>query len=162
MVFARILQIGCVVVASAACDQASVTPTSPAAAEQQPSPVARAAAIARLELSNGSVAGNEHGWLVRFVLRETSGRSFAVVKAVYVANDDGRVQVTDEGCWRQVIRVEPRETNNTFANIVPDPADVYGSCNPFAYGPTSQLRVTVAFVDDAGAVGAVTASIPTT
>lgn len=149
------------------CDRNTATPTSPVVEQAiAPAPVAPKVAIAQLELFDASVVAVPGGYSVAFLLKETSGQSGAVIKSVQIANDAGRVDVTDGSCWgwSTVIRVPPGGTLDAFDSrfasplLTPGP---YDYCGAYSIGATSQVRVTVVFADDGGTIGTVTASIPT-
>jgi hypothetical protein len=151
------------------CDRTLSSPTSPAVVSQTviPPPIVPKVSIARLELLNASVVTTRDGYYPGFLLKETSGQSAAIIKSVNVANDAGRVTVTDDGCWGRttVIRVNAGSTfdgfDGRYANPLLQP-DPYDYCGAYSLdGPTSQLRVTVIFADESGTIGTVTASIPT-
>ena len=94
---------------------------------------------------------------VKFLLRETSGKSGATIRLVevkvrqgYIYGDDDEVS-TGEDCWRRAIRVEAGATLDIFSLG----HDGLGSCQPAARGEiqTSPVRVVVTFTDDQGLTG---------
>ena len=90
-----------------------------------------------------------------FTLAEIGGKSGATVQSIDSQLDVGDADQTNESCWRQKIRVEPKGTSDAFKR-----PEVLSYCAPVVSGRNKAHRVTmvVIFADDSGYTGAVEAS----
>lgn len=105
----------------------------------------------------------------RFRIIETSGRSGAVIKSVVVkapfpvATPDHQWEETGENCWHSTVRVEAGGTLHAFFVEPYSPGGLY-YCAPFLSSLAAEglpsVVVTVTYVDDYGATGELSASIP--
>ena len=128
----RALTLGIVIVAlvgASACQDTGVTsvplpaPTtvSPSPPPPPPPPPPAPAAIAVLEMSNIKVVEYPplpplrqcYGYPVTFWLTEVTGLSGATIQGIVVSTT-GQSEGTGQGCWRDVIRVEPGGTLDYF------------------------------------------------
>ena len=104
--------------------------------------------------------GARFGYGVRFLLRETGGRSGATIDRIVVYGPSGSDE-TNPGCWRDSLRVPPEGELDTFYT---DAGAAWLSyCGPGSGGHTGApvLHIMVTFRDDNGVVGSVDAPIPT-
>jgi len=102
--------------------------------------------------------GARFGYEVRFLLRETGGRSGATVQRVVVYGPSGSDE-TGPGCWRDSLRVPPGGVLDTFHTDAGQYWLAY--CSPGSGGVvrTPSLTITVRFADDDGRVGEVQSKI---
>ena len=148
-----------------ACDSATrsiPTPMAPSA-PVPPSPVPDPPR-ATLEVSNFSVTEvsphsgqRDYVYLVKFWLKETSGTSGATVLSVWSSAGAGS-DLTDAGCWRERIRVEPGGTLDFFDKGWKD----LGYCAPITSSsiPAQSVGIVIAYIDDEGRRGLVDALAP--
>ena len=89
----------------------------------------------------------------RFQLRETGGKSGATIQNVFLGAVNGGGDNTGPVCWRDVLRVPPGGTLDTF--YTDEGYKWLGYCGVWSNGssetPTLQLIVT--FTDDDGVTG---------
>ena len=170
----RALTLGIVIVTlvgASACEDARTsvpvsapTPLSPPVPPPpvpQPPPPAPAA-IAVLEMSNVKVIEyppspplrQYYGYPVTFWLTEVTGMSGATIQGIVVSTT-GQSEGTGQGCWRDVIRVEPGGTLDYFERE--QQSLVY--CAPAVGSPSraSHVAIDVTYADDDGRVGTVNA-----
>jgi hypothetical protein len=150
------------------CSRTPAAPTSqpsgaPPIAESPAPPVPPPPApspSATLAVEHASV--HSDGTSVRFLLRETSGRSGATIDKVLVVGPNGGFDTYDRGCWQDRLRVPPGGTLDTFfadagvawlAYCAPRWGD--GTTIPF-------FRIVVTFLDDDGIVGTAEAVVNVT
>ena len=110
---------------------------------------------------NGLFIHNYYSYLVKFLLRETSGRSAALVRDVFVGKTSGEGENIGPQCMGDGIRVPPGGTVYDFYTdeLVRGWSWCYPA--PSSSGPLEQLRVIVTFTDDSGVIGRVSADVMT-
>jgi len=140
----------------------SPIPESVATPTPVPRPTNPSSALVTIENAFAIVSpdGSRFGYGVRFLLRETGGRSGATIDRVVVYGPSGSDE-TDPGCWRASLRVPPEGELDTFYT---DAGAAWLSyCGPGSGGHTASpvLHIVVTFRDDKGVVGSVDAPIPT-
>ena len=156
-----------------ACDDRSALPNSPSppptpgreppSPPPAPAPPTGGLSAAVLVMSNMRVTefpprpNNLYYWYgVQFLLSEVSGKSGATITNVQTSIT-GDADNTGPICWRDVIRVAPSGTLDTFG----EGWDALGYCAPGVGSPTPipSLSVLVSYVDDEGRAGSVAASV---
>jgi len=102
----------------------------------------------------GHSDGPIFGFAVRFLLRETGGKSGATITRVAVYGPDGS-DGTDQGCWRAALRVPPLGSLDTF--YTDEGANWLLYCGPGIAAKTAapSLYVIVTFTDDFGVSGSI-------
>lgn len=157
------------------CDsgpRSPITPTEPGPPPTTPAPPAMpppALPSFDASLSSASIViedafakvhpdGNRFGYEVRFLLRETSGRSAATITEVTVYGPEGS-DITGPGCWRETVQVKAGGSLDLFHTDAGQRHLVY--CAPGSGGQTRtpNLTVAVSFVDANGQPGTVGASV---
>jgi hypothetical protein len=137
----------------------SVTSTTPSPAPTSAAvlSVSRFTATAVPTTNDGSY---KFGYLVRFALAETGGKSGATIQNIETAIED-RFN-TGAGCWRDTLRVPPGGTLETFNTDAGEKWLSY--CAPDAASRTEASRVSlvVTFTDDDGRSSAVQATTSVT
>ena len=103
---------------------------------------------------------NRFDYGVRFLLRETGGRSGATVSGVTIVGPEGS-DITGPSCWRETIRVPPGATIDLFHTDAGQQHLLY--CAPTSGGVTSRpnLTVEVSFSDDDGKSSTVATGVET-
>jgi hypothetical protein len=98
--------------------------------------------------------GSIFGYEVRFLIRETGGKSGATINQITVYGPDSS-DITNAGCWRDAQRVAPLGKLDTFYTDLGSKWLAY--CGPGSAGktPSPSLDVTLTFTDDAGVVGSI-------
>ncbi|HUR22140.1 MAG TPA: hypothetical protein VMZ90_15090 [Vicinamibacterales bacterium] len=98
--------------------------------------------------------GASFGYGVRFLLRETGGKSGARIDQVVVYGPSGSDE-TSAGCWRDLLRVPALGRLDTF--YTDQGSDWLLYCGPGSGGTTASpaLTVIVTFTDDFGVTGAI-------
>jgi hypothetical protein len=126
-----------------------------------PPPPPAPAALSVLEMSHVKVieypptrSNRNYSYLVTFWLTEVTGLSSATIQGITVSTT-GEIQETGQGCWREVIRVEPGATLDYFERALQS----LSYCAP---GVGSQSRavyvaIEVTYADDDGRMGTVDA-----
>lgn len=150
--------------AAAGCAESPSVPLAPAPAipVTPPAPPPSGPAAASLAVEDPFVlvtgGGATYVYGVRFLLRETSGRSGATIERI-VIRGPAESDETGSTCWRTAVRVPPGGTLDTFYTDAG--ADWLLYCSPFNVGhtPAPALGVEITFHDDRGNVGSVTAAI---
>jgi hypothetical protein len=107
--------------------------------------------------------GDAFNYNEKFVLTETSGKSGATVQKIESSTDKGDTEITDVGCWRNTIRVEPGGSLDVF-EVGRDSIGDLSYCAPFAASrtETSRVSIVVTFTDDDGRSGIVQATATVT
>ena len=146
------------------CSQGSLAPASPTRIPlptPTPGPI-DATTNASVTIEDASAIihpdGARFGYEVRFLLRETGGRSGATVQRIAFYGPDGSDE-TGPGCWRDSLRVPPGGVLDTFHTDAGQYWLAY--CSPGSGGPvrTPSLSIVVTFTDDDGRVGEVGSKI---
>ena len=135
------------------CSEGSpVTPTRSPSPPAQPGPI-DANTNAAVAIEDASVVvyqlGSRFGYDVRFLLRETGGRSGATVLAVGIFNPD-QSDVTGRDCWRDPLRVPPGGVLDTFHTDAGQYWLAYCSPGSAGYARNRSLTIAVTFADDEG------------
>jgi hypothetical protein len=88
-------------------------------------------------------------YLLRFLLSETGGQSGATIQSIETTVLDEKSD-TGQSCWREILRVPPAGTLDTFDTDAGDKMLSY--CSPDAGSRTEASRVflTLTFTDDDG------------
>jgi hypothetical protein len=148
-----ILAVVALVMLQSACSGMTASPIEPLADV----PFKAIVDISRLGVYP-TAKGSRVWWDVSFRLRETGGRSGAVIEQVSVSGGGDEV-IISEGCWRRDIRVEPGGIQDTF--LWGPERDSLSQCAPGFLGRTVMpaIRVVVTFVDDSGVRGSVEATL---
>ena len=102
--------------------------------------------------------GSVFGFAVRFLLRETGGKSGATITRIVVYGPDGSDQ-TGQACWGPALRVPPLGSLDTF--YTDEGANWLLYCGPGIADKTAAplLYVIVTFTDDFGVSGSMGFSI---
>ena len=141
----------------------SATPSTPS---PTPAPGAPPRTAAQLAIEDASVSvqplpsSAAFGYVARFALKETSGKSGATIQNVLVGDLKGGGENTGPSCWRDTLRVPAGGTLDIFYTDAGQRR--LGYCAPVGYGDTSTPQVVVvrvSFVDDDGRTGTVDAVV---
>lgn len=157
-------------VGASACEDARTsvpvsapTPLSPPVPPPPvPPPPPPAAAIAVLEMSNVKVIEyppappmrQGYSYLVTFWLAEVTGLSGATIQGIVVSTT-GQSEATGQGCWREVIRVEPGGTLDYFERELQ--SLLYCAPGVGSGSRASYVAIEVTYTDDDGRAGTVNA-----
>jgi hypothetical protein len=95
-----------------------------------------------------------YGYELRFLLRETSGRSGATVERIVIYGPSGSDE-TGPGCWRDQLRVPPGGVLDTFHTDVGSLWLLYCGPGTGGFTATPSLMIRVTLKDDAGATSTV-------
>ena len=165
---ARSLTLGLLLVfATVACGKTPLTPSSTPTPTPSPRPstntppqippVANSSSATIEAVDPFAIvhrAGSWFGYGVRFLLRETGGRSGATITRIVVYGPSGSDE-TGPGCWQTPLRVPPLGTLDTFHTD--EGANWLLYCGPGSGGTTASpsLYVIVTFADDVGSSGSI-------
>ena len=136
------------------------SPIPQSATPQPPPPPSSAVVTIESPFAIVSPDGARFGYAVRFLLRETDGRSGATIERIVVTGPSGSDEA-GPGCWRDSLRVPPKGELDTF--YTDTGARWLGYCGPGSGGQTASplLDVVVTYRDDNGVVASVGAPIRT-
>jgi hypothetical protein len=159
------IMVGSLFVAGCSQTTSPTVPSSgPSALPSPPPAPSPSAASSVLAVSSFTVTvippakpGDAFSYAEKFVLTETTRRSGATVQKIESSTDKGDdTEVTDAGCWRNTIRVEPGGSLDVF-EVGRDSIGDLSYCAPFAASRTEASRVSiiVTFTDDDGRSGIV-------
>jgi hypothetical protein len=151
-----LIALVCLVVVTG-CDHPTMPLTAPSVSMfPVAAPPPAGVPVAKLELRNLRFARAGEGWYdAKFVLVETSGISGAVITSVTVIDPRGNSEIFAPGCWRTELRVAAGGALDVFETGVGMAVYCRPGASPSAV--TSELRVSVTFVDDSGTSGQVSA-----
>ena len=168
LVFATNLAVG--------CDSAPQSPTSPFSGAPSPTPTpaptapASSASLASLAIEDAfaiaNVVNGRYVYEVRFLLRETGGKSGATVKETVVINPNvlpsgysTYSQAQGESCWIEELRVPPGGMLDIFYTDAGSKWLSYCWVGVDAPPNVPNLRLEVHFKDDGGPRGLAVATI---
>ena len=114
--------------------------------------------------TQGCPSGRHYFYDVRFLVRESGGKSGARIYTVFVNNPhpgpgESASDTFGDGCWRDPIRVPPGGTLDTFYSDKGVKSLSYCGVFVVAAPELSSLELEVHFVDDEGKGGAALATI---
>jgi hypothetical protein len=109
---------------------------------------------------NGRPVQDYYAYVVRFLLRETSGNSHAQIEEVVVHDGRGDGNSTGQSCWIQSLSVPPGGTLDVF--YTDEGLRWLGYCGPFTGSktPLASVRVSVQFEANNNREGIVEVDIP--
>ena len=143
------------------CDSVARSPVSPSApVSPAPAPILRSAAV--LVVEDAFVIAGPYYYETRFRLRESGGRSGAVIKRVAVSETPWiGPHITTERCWKDEIRVPTGGTLDTFYTDAGSKRLGYCYAGLETNQVPSALSLEVRFIDDQGVEGAVRTDVTT-
>ena len=132
------------------------TPVQPTPPSGPPAPPPASAPPPATSIATVEISGIKYTATTdpKFLVTETSGKSGATISRVQVFDAGGNSDITDQSCWRQVIRVEAGKTLDIFDAG----SDTLGYCAPTTTPGTPSIRIVLAFLDDEGHPGTASAT----